>query len=142
MPGHSEGPAEDTFPKLLRRNARIFAERTAMREKDLGIWQTWTWTDVLDRVRALAAGFAELGVVRGDRVAIIGDNRPRLYWSICAVQMLGAIPVPVYQDAVAPEMAFVLQRCRGNRRRRREPGAGRQGPRDTRRGHEHSPYRL
>jgi long-chain acyl-CoA synthetase len=109
VPGHSEGPAEDTFPKLLRRNARIFAERTAMREKDLGIWQTWTWTDVLDRVRALAAGFAELGVVRGDRVAIIGDNRPRLYWSICAVQMLGAIPVPVYQDAVAPEMAFVLQ---------------------------------
>src|SRR5262245_12064693 len=80
-----------------------------MREKDLGIWQGWTWPDISNRVRTLAAGFAELGVARGDRVAIIGENRPRLYWSICAAQMLGAIPVPVYQDAVAQEMAFVLQ---------------------------------
>src|SRR5262245_30044686 len=80
-----------------------------MREKDLGIWQGWTWPDISNRVRTLAAGFAELGVARGDRVAIIGENRPRLYWSICAAQMLGAVPVPVYQDAVAQEMAFVLQ---------------------------------
>ena len=101
--------SEDTFPKLLLRNAKKFAERPAMREKDLGIWQTWTWADVLDEVRALAVGFAELGIKREDKVAIVGDNRPRLYWSMCALQSLGAIPLPVYQDSVAEEMGFVLE---------------------------------
>lgn len=98
----------DTFPKLLRRNARIRADRPAIREKDLGIWQTWTWAAVDREVTDLAAGFAALGLTRGDRVAIVGDNRPRLYWSFTAAQMLGAVPVPVYQDAVADEMQYVL----------------------------------
>ena len=102
-------PSEDTFPKLLLRNAKKFADRPAMREKDLGIWQTWTWAEVLDEVRALAVGFAELGIKRKDKVAIVGDNRPRLYWSMCALQSLGAIPLPVYQDSVAEEMGFVLE---------------------------------
>ncbi len=100
---------EDTFPKLLIRNAGIWADRPAIREKDLGIWQTWTWAEVLDEVRAFAAGLAELGLKRGDKVAIVGSNRPRLYWTMCAAQSLGAVPVPVYQDAVAAEMTFVLQ---------------------------------
>ncbi|WP_436639187.1 AMP-binding protein [Microbaculum sp. FT89] len=100
---------EDTFPKLLVRNARIWADRPAIREKDLGIWQTWTWAEVLDEVRAFAVGLAELGLKRGDKIAIVGANKPRLYWTMCAAQMLGAIPVPVYQDAVAAEMVFVLQ---------------------------------
>jgi len=100
---------DDTFPKLLIRNARIRAERPAIREKDLGIWQTWTWADVLDEVRAFAAGLSDLGLKPGDKVAIVGSNKPRLYWTMCAAQMLGAIPVPVYQDAVAAEMTFVLQ---------------------------------
>jgi len=100
----SQASAHDTFPKLLLRNAEVFAARAAMREKDLGIWQTWTWPQVLDEVRALAIGLKELGLKRGDRMAIVGDNRPRLYWSICAAQSLGAIPVPVYQDSVAEEM--------------------------------------
>ena len=103
------GSIEDTFPKLLLRNAKKFAERPAMREKDLGIWQTWTWADVLDEVRALAIGLAELGIKHGDKVAIVGDNRPRLYWTMCALQSLGAIPLPVYQDSVAQEMGFVLE---------------------------------
>ncbi len=98
----------DTFPKLLDRNARLFAARPAMREKDYGIWQTWTWTQVRDEVRLIAAGLAALGLKRGAKIALVGDNRPQLYWSVCAAQMLGAVPVPVYQDAVAAEMGFVI----------------------------------
>jgi len=98
----------DTFPKLLVRNARAFGERPAMRHKDLGIWQTWTWAQVLDEARAYAAGLHRLGVRRSDTVAIVGGNRPRLYWSVTAAQMLGAVPVPVYADAVADELAYVL----------------------------------
>ena len=100
--------AEDTFPKLLLRNARRFAGRPAMREKDLGIWQVWTWARMRDEIAAFSMGLSRLGLVRGDKVAIVGDNRPRLYWTMCAAQALGAIPVPVYQDSVAAEMGFVL----------------------------------
>ncbi len=98
----------NTFPKLLILNAAKRGERPAIREKDLGIWQTWTWEQVLEEVRAFALGLRELGLEKGDTVAIIGNNRPRLYWSMCAAQSLGAIPVPVYQDSVAEETAFVL----------------------------------
>lgn len=100
---------DDTFPKLLIRNARVRGARPAIRKKDLGIWQTWTWSQVLDEVRAFALGLEALGLRPGDKVAIIGSNRPPLYWSICAAQSLGAIPVPIYQDSVAAEMVFVLQ---------------------------------
>src|ERR1700692_5150541 len=79
-----------------------------MRHKDLGIWQTWTWGETLEIVRAYAVGLHRLGVKRGETVAIVGSNRPRLYWSVMAAQTLGAIPVPVYADAVADELAYVL----------------------------------
>jgi long-chain acyl-CoA synthetase len=98
----------DTFPKLLIRNAQIHAQRPAIRHKDLGIWQTWTWSQVLDEVRAFSMGLAELGLKRGDKLAIVGRNRPRLYWAMCAAQALGAVPVPLYADSVADEMAYVL----------------------------------
>ena len=100
---------EDTFPKLLLRNAELRGKRPAMREKALGIWQTWTWSEVHDEVRAFAVGFSALGVAQGERVAIIGQNRPRLYWAMCACQSLGAAPVPLYADSVAAEMAYVLE---------------------------------
>lgn len=99
----------DTFPKLLRYNAQHRGDRPAMREKDLGIWQSWTWKEVHDEVRDYAAGLAALGVKRDDTIAVIGDNRPRLYWTIAAAQHLGAVPVPLYQDSVAEEMFFVLE---------------------------------
>ena len=86
----------DSFPKLLRRNAAVRGARPAIREKDFGIWQTWTWAEVLDEVRALACGLAALGLRRGDKLAIIGDNRPQLYWSMVAAQAIGAVPVPMY----------------------------------------------
>jgi len=98
----------DTIPKLLLHNAVRFPARPAIRHKDLGIWQTWTWTDVHEEVRALALGLEALGLRRGDKVAVIGANRPRLYWAMCAAQALGAVPVPVYADSVADEMAYVL----------------------------------
>jgi long-chain acyl-CoA synthetase len=98
----------DTVAKLLARNAARIADRPAMRHKVYGIWKTWTWAQLLDEVRAYAVGLHRLGLRRGDRVAIIGTNRPHLYWSIMATQMLGAVPVPVYADAVADELAFVL----------------------------------
>ncbi len=104
----SPGQGEDTFPKLLLRNAKIYADRPAMREKDLGIWQSWTWSQVLDEIRAFSIGLKQLGLQRGEMIAIVGDNRPRLYWSMCAAQALGAVPVPVYQDSVAEEMTYVL----------------------------------
>ena len=98
----------DTFPKLLIRNARLHGGRPAYRHKDLGIWQVWTWGQVLEEARAYAIGLSRLGLKRGDTVAIVGSNRPRLYWSVMAAQMLGAVPVPVYADAVADELAYVL----------------------------------
>ncbi len=99
----------DTFPKLLLLHARVRGALPAIREKDLGIWQTWTWQHFADEVRALACALAELGLKRGDHMALVGDNRPRIYAAMCAAQCLGAIPVPLYQDAVAAEMAFPIQ---------------------------------
>jgi len=100
--------AADTFTRLLIRNANLFGVRPAMRQKDLGIWQTWTWSDLLEIVRAYAVGLNRLGLKRGETIAIVGANRPKLYWSVMAAQMLGAVPVPVYADAIADELAFVL----------------------------------
>jgi long-chain acyl-CoA synthetase len=97
-----------TFPQLLLRHAAERGERPAMREKDFGIWQTWTWSQVLAEVRALAGGLNAMRFRRGDKLAIIGDNRPRLYWAMAAAQALGGVPVPLYQDAVAEEMVYVL----------------------------------
>jgi len=99
----------DTFPKLLAHNAGARGDRPAMREKDLGIWQSWSWADVAAEVRALACGLKALGCARGDKVAIIGDNRPRLYWSMVAAQAVGAVPVPMYQDSVADELSYVIE---------------------------------
>ncbi|MFT0891881.1 AMP-dependent synthetase/ligase [Pseudochelatococcus sp. G4_1912] len=99
----------DTFPKLLAYNAAIRAERPAIRHKDYGIWQTWSWAESFEIVRAYAAGLSAIGVRRGDAVAIVGANRPKLYWTVMAAQVLGAVPVPVYADAVADEIAYILE---------------------------------
>ena len=99
----------DTFPKLLLEHARVRGAKAAIREKDLGIWQTWTWSQLRDEVAALAAGLAQAGLARGAHIAVIGANRPRLYATLIAAQVLGAIPVPFYEDAVAQEMVFVFR---------------------------------
>lgn len=97
-----------SIPALLVRNAAQFGTRPAYREKEFGIWQAWTWAQTQAEVQAMALGFLGLGMARGDHVAIIGRNRPALYWAMVAAQSVGAIPVPLYQDAVAEEMAYVL----------------------------------
>ena len=98
----------DTFPHRLILNAQKFGQRPAIREKDLGIWQTWTWQEMKEEIFSFANGLSELGFKRGDKLAIVGANRPRLYWGICAAQCLGGIPVPIYADSVAEEMQYVL----------------------------------
>jgi long-chain acyl-CoA synthetase len=85
---------EDTFPKLLVRNAEVRPARTAFRHKDRGIWQSWTWGEVAGIVRAYASGLRALGLTRGAKIAIVGYNRPRLYWTMAAAQWLGAVPIP------------------------------------------------
>jgi long-chain acyl-CoA synthetase len=99
----------DTFPKLLVDRAKRYADRQANREKEFGIWQSWTWAQVATEVEQFACGLLAMGFERGDKLAIIGDNRPRLYWSVAAAQSLGGVPVPTYQDAVAEEMQYVLE---------------------------------
>src|SRR6266542_1587905 len=96
-----------TLPGLLLRNARDLGDRPAIREKDRGIWQTWSWREYHDETRDFALGLAALGFRRGDRLSVIGDNRPRLYWAQVAAQCLGGVPVPVYQDSIGKELAFV-----------------------------------
>jgi long-chain acyl-CoA synthetase len=98
----------DTFPRLLLHHAQARPDRPAIREKDLGIWQTWTWKQVAEEVRAVACGLAAQGFERGMSLAIIGQNRPRLYWAIAAAQSLGGVPVAVYADAPAQEMVYVF----------------------------------
>src|SRR5947207_1391394 len=99
---------QDTFPKLARANAQQMPDRVAIREKDYGIWQSTTWGDYLAQARAIALGLASLGFRRGDKVAIVGDNRPQLYWAVLATQALGGVPVPLYQDSIEKEMEYIV----------------------------------
>lgn len=100
-----------SLPALLHRNATQFGNAPAYREKEFGIWQCWTWAEAAAEIRAMALGFLEIGVEKGDHIAVIGRNRPAHYWSMVAAQMVGAVPVPFYQDAVAEEMTYVMEHC-------------------------------
>jgi long-chain acyl-CoA synthetase len=104
-----ESGTPDTFPKLLLHHANARGDKPAIREKAYGIWQAWTWSQTRDEVMALAAALAQAGLERGAHIAVIGANRPRLYWTLTAAQCLGAIPVPFYEDAIAAEMVYVFQ---------------------------------
>ncbi|MFD1797011.1 long-chain fatty acid--CoA ligase [Paracoccus aurantiacus] len=100
-----------SIPALLARNAERLGGRPAYREKEFGIWQSWSWAEAEKEIRALALGMLNLGLAPGDHVAVIGRNRPAHYWAMIAAQMCGAVPVPLYQDAVAEEMSYVLGHC-------------------------------
>ncbi|HEX9409133.1 MAG TPA: AMP-binding protein [Methylomirabilota bacterium] len=98
-----------TLPKLLlAQAARWGARRVAIREKEFGIWQAHSWQDYAAHVERIALGLAGLRFRRGDKIAVIGDNRPQLYWTMLAAQALGGVPVPVYQDSIAAEMHYVI----------------------------------
>jgi long-chain acyl-CoA synthetase len=102
-------PADATIPRLLRRNAEKRSTAPAMREKSMGIWRTLSWSGYYEMVRDFALGLASTGFKRGDVLAVIGDNRPRLYAAQLAAQCLGGTPAPLYQDAAADELVYVLE---------------------------------
>ncbi|MDW8145125.1 MAG: AMP-binding protein [Roseiflexaceae bacterium] len=98
-----------TLPQLLMYNAHRFSDRVALREKEFGIWQTVTWRQFADHVRAFAMGLRALGVQRGDKVAIIGDNRPEWLYAELAAQAIGGASIGVYQDSVAEEVRYLVE---------------------------------
>jgi long-chain acyl-CoA synthetase len=104
----AEQPATNTLPKLLRRNMQSFGRQTGMREKDRGIWQSYSWRQCHAHVRTFALGLAAAGFKRGDKLSVLGDNRARLYWAQLAAQSLGGASVPLYQDSIASELSYVL----------------------------------
>jgi long-chain acyl-CoA synthetase len=104
-----EQAATNTLPKLLARNMQSFPRQIGMREKDRGIWQSYSWRDCYAHVQDFALGLAAAGFKRGDKLSVLGDNRARLYWAQLAAQALGGMAVPLYQDSIASELAFVLE---------------------------------
>ena len=101
--------SENTLAKKLQANARTLGNRDAIREKEYGIWHTYSWEDYAEQVRRFAQGLTALGFERNDKLAVIGDNRPRAYFAMLAAQSLGGISLAVYQDSIAKELGFVLE---------------------------------
>ena len=101
-------PSPDTFPKLALQNAHRLSGKVAIREKHLGIWQSYTWSQYAEQARLIALGLAALGFERGDKTAVVGDNRPALYWAMLATQALGGVAVPLYQDSIEKEMEYIV----------------------------------
>jgi long-chain acyl-CoA synthetase len=99
---------ETTFPRLLLQHAAQRPADPAMREKEYGIWQTHTWAAMAQLVEQVACGLHGAGLRRGEHMIVVGANRPRLYATMLAAQSLGAIPIPLYQDAVAAECVFPI----------------------------------
>jgi long-chain acyl-CoA synthetase len=97
-----------TLPRYLLQQAQEHPCDVAIREKQKGIWQEWTWAQYLDEVRALALGLMAIGLEKGDKLAILSDNRPQVYWTMVAVQIAGGMPVPLYQDAISRELQYVI----------------------------------
>ncbi len=106
--GAYDQSVQTTFPRLLLEHAKTRPNAAALREKEYGIWQPLTWAALALLVRRMACGLAEAGLQRGEHVVVIGENRPRLYAAMLAAQSLGAIPVPLYQDAAATEYQFPI----------------------------------
>lgn len=101
--------SEDTLPKLLKKNAEKYGERKiAMRVKDRGIWQRFTWKDYYEKVKYFSLGLLSLGMERGDKVSILGENKPEIFWAEIAVQAAGGTAVDIYTDCTPPEVKFFV----------------------------------
>ena len=110
MQAPADTHGRETFPALLLQNAQRRGEgAVAIREKDYGIWQSHSWAEAWRNIRDFAHGLASLGFRRGDRLCIVGDNRPQLYWGLMAAQCLGGVPVPLYQDSIEREMQYIVE---------------------------------
>ncbi len=99
---------QTTFPRLLLKHAAQRPAAPAMREKEYGIWQALSWSDLARMVEYLACGLHQAGLRRGDHMVVVGANRPRLYATMLAAQSLGAVPIPLYQDSAAQECVFPI----------------------------------
>ena len=99
----------DTFPKLFRNHAEVRGRDIAFRNKDLGIWQSYTWAESWEETRKLAYGLYDMGFRRGDRLILVGENRPYFYWAMAAAQALGGTPVPAYQDGLPDDYAYLIE---------------------------------
>ena len=108
MPSAAPGAVLTSIPHLLARNVAQHGGKAAYREKEFGIWQSWTWAEAAEEIDALALGLLEMGAAVGDHIAISGRNRPALYWAMVAAQKIGCIPVPLYQEAAVEEIAYAL----------------------------------
>jgi long-chain acyl-CoA synthetase len=104
----SESTVQTTFPRLMLEHAAQRPQAAALREKEYGIWQSLSWATLAQLVSELACGLAQAGLKRGEHIVVVGDNRPRLYATMLAAQSLGAIPVPLYQDAAGTEFVFPI----------------------------------
>ncbi len=110
MESRGQDDGLNTLPGLLlSRQIRKERDRVAIREKDYGIWQSYTWEDYWNHVHLFALGLAALGFRRGDALGVIGDNRPQLYWAEVAAMCLGGVPVPLYQDAIEKELQYIIE---------------------------------
>lgn len=98
----------ETFPQLLLAHARTRGDSPAMREKEYGIWQALSWSQLAQLVERIACGLHQAGLRRDEHMVVVGANRPRLYATMLAVQSLGAIPIPLYQDAPAADCVFPI----------------------------------
>ena len=99
----------DTFPKLFRNHAEVRGRDIAFRNKDLGIWQSYTWAESWEETRKLAYGLYDMGFRRGDRLILVGENRPYFYWAMAAAQALGGTPVPAYQDGLPDDYTYLIE---------------------------------
>ena len=99
---------QTTFPQLLIKHAADRPNAPAMREKEYGIWQAHSWAALSELVKHIACGLHQAGLARGEHMVVVGSNRPRLYATMLAAQSLGAIPIPLYQDAVGTECVFPI----------------------------------
>ncbi len=108
MPTLKAQGMNSTFPQLLLKHASERPSAPAIREKEYGIWQTLTWSDLAEMVKKIATGLHQAGLQRGEHIVVVGSNRPRLYAGMLAAQTLGAVPIPLYQDAVGAECVFPI----------------------------------
>ena len=101
--------AEDTYPKFLARNRRLWGDRVALRRKDMGIWQNYTWNDSYEKVKQLCLGLVDLGLKPGDKVSIIGDDEPEGFWAESAIQAAGGVIVAMWSDSIPSEVAYIIK---------------------------------
>ncbi|HMK51274.1 MAG TPA: AMP-binding protein, partial [Thermodesulfobacteriota bacterium] len=98
----------DTYPKFLLRNSQLWGDKVALRRKDFGIWQNYTWKDCCQQVKHLCLGLVELGLKAGEKVSLIGDDEPEGFWAEAAIQAGGGVLVAMWSDSIPSEVAYII----------------------------------